>query len=233
MELRWNLEWHRDPANAEFLSRLFGSLETGPVRRVQGIQDKEGKTRMIAILDYWSQAALIPLHKYLYTLLKKIPQDCTYNQASFIDKVSNWPVGVWYSVDLSKATDRFPIDVLVQVLEGRFSSEFVSAWKAVMVSLPFESDLGPVSYQCGNPMGAYSSWATFALAHHFVVFRCCWELGIDWSKAKYVLLGDDILIGDSALGERYRQMVSDLGVEVSPTKTFVSSEICEFAKRFL
>lgn len=29
-------------------------------------------------------------------------------------------------------------------------------------------------------MGAYSSWASFALAHHYVVYYCCRELGKDW-----------------------------------------------------
>jgi hypothetical protein len=34
---------------------------------------------------------------------------------------------VWYSVDLSKATDRFPIKLIETVLLGRFPSTFVEA----------------------------------------------------------------------------------------------------------
>jgi hypothetical protein len=32
------------------------------IRKLTGIEDKEGKTRVIAIGDYWSQTALKPLH---------------------------------------------------------------------------------------------------------------------------------------------------------------------------
>jgi len=42
-----------------------------------------------------------------------------------------------------------------------------------MISLPFRYEekgkSQEVHYRVGNPMGAYSSWSSFALAHHFVV----------------------------------------------------------------
>lgn len=42
----------------------LGLLKTKPgvIRRLVGIEDKEGKTRVIAIGDYWSQTALRRLH---------------------------------------------------------------------------------------------------------------------------------------------------------------------------
>jgi hypothetical protein len=59
------------------------------------------------------------------------------------------------------------------------------------------------------------------------------ELRVPWSSLQYVILGDDILIGDPRVGMRYTELISQLGVEVSPVKSFISSEICEFAKRYL
>lgn len=48
-----------------------------------------------------------------------------------------------------------------------------------MVGYPFKApDGSEVRYSVGNPMGAYSSWNSFALAHHFVVYWCCRDLGI-------------------------------------------------------
>jgi hypothetical protein len=88
-----------------------------------GIPDKEGKTRVIAILDYFSQTALKPFHEYLFRLLRKIPQDCTFDQGSFVESVRNWKDPVYYSVDLTAATDRFPIELICWVLEGRFPKE--------------------------------------------------------------------------------------------------------------
>lgn len=54
-----------------------------------------------------------------------------------------------------------------------------------------------------------------------------------WGEAPYVLLGDDILIGDARLGEEYRRVITKLGVEVSAAKTYKSSGFAEFAKRLL
>lgn len=163
--------------NRETVEDCFGPFESVKIRRVQAIPDAEGKSRVIAMLDYFSQTALYPLHKYLFRVLAAIPQDVTFNQGSFVDKVRDWGDGVWYSVDLSKATDRFPIDLITLVLSGHFPDEYIRSWRDVMVGYPFSSSQGEVRYSTGNPMGAYSSWATFALAHHFIMYTIARERG--------------------------------------------------------
>lgn len=50
------------------------------LRRMTWFPDKEDKMRVIAVLDFWSQTALVPMHKFLFKILKFIPQDCTFNQ---------------------------------------------------------------------------------------------------------------------------------------------------------
>lgn len=141
---------------------VLGDPTVGPIRRVTGIQDKEGKTRMVAILDYWSQAALLPLHDRLFRILRSIPQDMTYSQGEFYKRVEEWTAGDnpvrLYSVDLTKATDRFPIRFISFVLKGILSDRFVSHWENIMVGYPFTTkSSGDVVYRAGNPMGAYSS----------------------------------------------------------------------------
>jgi len=44
----------------------------------------------------------------------------------------------YYSVDLTAATDRFPIEFIAQVLSGRLPKDYVSAWRSVMVDYPFK-----------------------------------------------------------------------------------------------
>lgn len=103
-----------------------------------------------------------------------------------------------------------------------------------MVGTPFHVRGGePVSYCVGNPMGALSSWATFALAHHFVVFVACRRAKVKWLTSRYVLLGDDILIGDARVGRQYMRILDTLGLDYSPSKTYITQEMCEFAKRIL
>lgn len=146
-----------------FLGKFEGrwsyfSTSPGLIRKLVGIQDLEGKTRVIAILDYWSQTALQPLHDFNFLILKMIPQDMTFHQGAFVDVVKRWGDTTLYSIDLTNATDRFPIVLIGSVLEGWFSRDFVRAWKDVMVGYPFRTPTGEdVSYSVGNPMGARSS----------------------------------------------------------------------------
>jgi len=49
--------------------------------RLSPIADYSGKTRIVAIGDFFSQRALKPFAKYLFNLLSKLERDCTYNQS--------------------------------------------------------------------------------------------------------------------------------------------------------
>lgn len=202
-------------------------------RKISFIRDQEGKTRQIAIMDYWSQTALRGLHQYLFDRLRSIPQDCTFDQGSFRDKLK-WGDGeTFYSVDLTTFTDRWPIELICLVLKARFTDSYVNSWRRVMVGFPFETkSCGPLTYATGNPMGAYSSWNSATLSHHYVMYYCCRELGINWGDAPYVILGDDIVIKGDALAKKYKECLSILGVEFSPLKTHESRRAYEFAKRF-
>jgi len=111
----------------ERFNRGSFQLKRGPVRRLVGIPDLEGKTRVIAILDYWSQTALRPLHDFLFRVLRTIPQDRTFSQGRFKDFVSSWGEVTLFSIDLTAATDRFPVRVIVDVLEHKFGTEFSTA----------------------------------------------------------------------------------------------------------
>lgn len=94
-------------------------------RRITSFPDKEMKVRVIAVGDYFTQAALKPLHDYLFRVLKKIPQDCTFDQSGFWHKIKDQDF--YSSIDLTAATDRFPIKVIARVLLGRLPNEYVSA----------------------------------------------------------------------------------------------------------
>lgn len=59
------------------------------VRKLSYFSDKEGKTRIIGILDYFSQTVLKKLHQYLFRILSRIPQDCTFEQSAFLKGVAD------------------------------------------------------------------------------------------------------------------------------------------------
>nr|QXN75384.1 MAG: RNA-dependent RNA polymerase [Grapevine-associated mitovirus 9] len=219
--------------NEDFFIRR-GANPSERIRKLSYFPDKENKVRVIAVGDYWSQTALRPLHNYLYSVLRKIPQDQTFDQGAGLKELAL--TEEWFSsVDLSNATDRFPIKVISQLLRAKLPSSYVDAWEHVMVGYPFVFNDGisetSVNYQTGNPMGFYSSWASFALAHHYIMYYLCRTLGKDWTQAKYRLLGDDIVICDKELAKEYKALILDLGMEFSPIKTYESSHFFEFAKR--
>jgi hypothetical protein len=212
------------------ISRIL-PCETGKIRRLTYFPDKEDKVRVVAILDYWSQTVLKPLHGYLFGVLRKIKQDCTFDQGSFLKKLDG--AEEYFSIDLTAATDRFPIALIEKVLGAKLPHDYMSHWHNVMVGFPFELDGKEYSYSVGNPMGAYSSWASFAVAHHYLVYECCREARVDWSTLPYCLLGDDIVIGRRDVAELYLSKIRSLGVEVSDLKTHRSRYTLEFAKRLI
>jgi len=219
-------------AEMNLLWKGWGITASQYLRKLTYFPDREDKVRVVAIGDYWTQTVLKPLHEYLFKVLRKIPQDCTFNQGQGIEKIAS--TGEYYhSIDLTAATDRFPIKVISQLLAARFPKSYVDSWEHVMVGYPFwvRSLQKWVSYAVGNPMGFYSSWSSFALTHHYLLFYCCKILGKDWKSSKYVLLGDDIVIADKELASAYKEVITSLGVEFSTLKTYESKHFFEFAKR--
>jgi len=197
------------------------------IRRLIPLSDKEGKTRLAAILDYWTQTSLLPLHNSIMSTLKRFQADMTFNQEIFASRDMTGP---YYCYDLKDATDRFPISFQKQVVEYITSKEYAEAWTRALTQWPFDLNGESHLYRCGQPMGAYSSWAAFSLCHHFVV---------QWAAMRcnkhpfrnYWLLGDDIVIRDRDVALVYSEIMNGLGVEFSPTKTLISPNFCEFASR--
>jgi hypothetical protein len=99
--------------------------DRGLIRKLIEFPDKEEKMRVVAILDYFSQSSLRPLHDFLYSILRKIPQDKTFDQGGFKETLSNCKI--FYSVDLSQATDRFPISLIASVLKARIPEHYVNS----------------------------------------------------------------------------------------------------------
>ena len=48
--------------------------------RLAFLSDKGGKTRVVAIVDILSQSILKPVHDHLFSILRKIPEDGTFDQ---------------------------------------------------------------------------------------------------------------------------------------------------------
>ena len=224
----------------DYMRTLKDSISTVPewilkissksfLRRLSVVRDRATKNRPIAIMDYWSQTALIGLHKTLFGVLKELPSDCTFNQDHITTIMKKFTS--YQCMDLSAATDRFPVSLQASILQLLAGPDYAQAWRDVMVKLPFHHNGEEFTYNAGQPMGAYSSWAMFALSHHVIVQYAASLNGLI-PFTDYAILGDDIVIGNPEVAKTYREIIKSLGMEVSDSKSHEGLHLLEFTKRF-
>jgi hypothetical protein len=213
--------------------RTFISTNRIAEGKLSIVKDPELKMRVIAMVDYYSQFLLRPIHNDLLRLLKKLKCDRTYTQ----DPRHTWGKTMgnsFWSLDLSAATDRFPIKLQEKLIGVIYkNTEFASAWNKILTQRNYMTPEGnQLRYSVGQPMGAYSSWAAFTITHHLVVAWAAHLCGLN-KFDKYIILGDDIVINNDKVARKYISIMTRLGVDISKSKTHVSKNTYEFAKRWI
>jgi len=237
--------WSQPDSAFSSVSRWWAYLfptKSKSLRKISFFSDKEGKTRVIGIMDYWSQSALRPLHLFINKRLKRISMDCTFNQDHFTTYLPTWQLAnnSYHSIDLSAATDRMPISLQKRVVEHLFrSTEMADAWENILVGYPFSisGQTTLITYGAGQPMGAYSSWPVMALTHHIIVQVAAMRCGLSCSRLRpqfkaYALLGDDLVIANDRVATAYKALIKSLDMPYSEAKTHTSKDAFEFAKRW-
>lgn len=219
-------------------------LDTG---RIALLYEPAGKVRPIALVDYWTQRLMYPVHQWMMGVLSLLPGDGTFNQeqavksyASLFDSnAKHW------SIDLKSATDLIPTELYRILFSEIWTSDEADLWINLLTDrwfrLPREdSNLAEklqgkvVQYGRGQPMGTLSSWASMALVHHSVVLFSAWNSKRPMSFEYYRVLGDDLVIGDEAVALNYQEVTTKLRIPTSPAKTlegklfiFASQIYCE------
>lgn len=206
-------------------------------------EEAAGKLRVFAIVDCFTQWLLYPLHKLLFSILKRVPMDGTFNQVRPVYRLLRRKPKSLHSLDLTAATDRLPISIQILLLNELIQEipSFGNKWAALLVNRnyryfdPYSMSSGSVRYSVGQPMGALSSWAMLALTHHFIVQVAAWRIGYPKHLLfkEYAVLGDDIVIGRRNVAESYLLLMDKIGVGISLHKSVISynGRGLEFAKR--
>jgi hypothetical protein len=200
-----------------------------------------------------------PVHDLVFAALRNLPQDGTFDQEGCVSRLlarvneklreRNGEEFTVYSYDLSSATDRIPVHLYQELLSHIIGFEEATLWKHLLTARKWwdrdsvwtpDEGLQPTGawlprlYAVGQPMGAYSSWALLALAHHAIVQYCHGLLGRQGWFEDYGIVGDDIVILDPELALRYREVMTELGVDISVDKSLISSlGTFEFCKRLV
>jgi len=222
------------------------------VGRLSLKEEAAGKVRVFAMVTFWDQVALKPLHDMLFAFLKLINNDATFDQHASVsrcmEKASR--AGKSFGYDLSAATDRLPLSLQIAILEtilpgiGIVWGKLLTDRKYFLLShkKAYKAFEGPYKYAVGQPMGALSSWAMLALTHHLIAQLAahrarlhgsqdpCGFWNHEWYEG-YEVLGDDIVIFDEQVASQYLLLMKELGVPINLAKSVVAKNpTFEFAK---
>lgn len=219
--------WKRDGARHPF------------VGTVSYIQEAGYKLRAVANPTRVVQHALSPLKDCLGEILRAFPEDCTHDQESGIRWCqSQLQTGkTLSSIDLSDATNLFPFGFQEEVLfriEELIENQETKVWFRQLCSIfkmaaksPWRLPDGTsLTFRRGQPLGLGPSFFLFALSHHLILRSLA-------GRGKYVILGDDVVISDPKLAEKYRKLMVRIGCSISEEKSIVSQHLAEFASRLI
>ena len=199
---------------------------------VHFLQEPGYKLRSIASPYRLFQVASEPLKKDLGSLVASLEWDCTHDQGKahpFIQDHLQKKKTV-YSVDLSSATDMFPFELQCMVIETIYGKDnpYVKLFRDVSRA-SWRSELGEIVWKKGQPLGFNPSFFTFTLTHGLVLLTL---LGRRYNH-EFFVLGDDVIILDKELFNRYTRFLDEMGCPYSPDKTLISSELAEFAGKVI
>lgn len=200
-------------------------LGDGTVGSISLLQEPGFKLRAVANPNRILQVALKPLGDQLYEFLSNSTWDCTFSQEKGIRWVQDRlrERTVVHSIDLSDATNHFPLNLQLSILRHLGAEELDLKLFEDVSRLPWSFRGGNLSWTKGQPLGLYPSFASFAVSHGVSM------LILGAGEDDFRILGDDIVISNSELALRYRSFLSSMDCPISENKSLVSDSIAEFA----
>jgi hypothetical protein len=200
------------------------------VGRIGLIQEPGYKLRAVANPGRIFQRVLEPIGQVLYGTLPRLPWDCTFDQSkSFLPLQEALSAGVVVdSVDLSGATDYFPLELQEFILRKIFPKVEVDLFHEISRGNWDVPGKGQIQWIRGQPLGLYPSFGAFALTHGLLLLG----LAGAW-KGQFYVLGDDVVILDRNLAIKYLQILEELGCPVSSSKSLCSTKLCEFGGKVI
>jgi hypothetical protein len=202
--------------------------------RIAGL-DKDGglKVRWVANPYRIHQHVLEPMKRALLRLCDRLPWDCTHDQLKCVPAVQKrMKLGRQvYSVDLSSATDFFPLNFQELVLRQLNSSHRWQQYVDLFVELSqadWKFGDSWLSWKRGQPMGLGPSFPAFALSHGLLLDHLA-----NGKPNLFFVLGDDVVILDDELNHLYRSVLQKWGCPISERKSLSSACVAEFGGKVI
>lgn len=200
---------------------------------VHFLQEPGGKLRSIASPLRIHQEALRPLAEELYGIVRSLPWDCTFDQTKAIPYIQSHlgKGGQVHSVDLSSATDMFPVslqDTALRAILRKEDHQHVDLFLEISRAT-WKSEIGSVKWTKGQPLGLYPSFASFTLTHGLLLLYLA---GGDYHQ-QFFVVGDDVVIFERKLYDDYISMLDRMRCPWSPDKSISSDKLSEFAGKII
>lgn len=193
------------------------------------LQEPGGKLRSIASPFRLHQEALKPLGNAIYRIVEQLPWDCTFDQSKAIPHIQSClRQGCQvHSIDLSSATDHFPLTLQVECLKAIFHED---DWDHIDLFVKisrgkWRSPIGELTWTKGQPLGLFPSFGAFTLTHGLLLYYLA---DCDYHN-QYFVVGDDVVILEDKLRERYISVLDRMSCPWSADKSISSNSLAEFA----
>lgn len=88
--------------------------------RIQPFIENGDKLRVIAIVDYFTQCLMVPLHIILTSLTRYLESDYVYRQVDFLNDIKGIDLNLYkfkYSLDLERATTQIHSDLFSSIVD--------------------------------------------------------------------------------------------------------------------
>ena len=204
------------------------------------LQSPGAKARWIANPLLCIQAIGEPLKNKLLTYSLNYPEIKTTNQDAGHSVVVDWLESGRnvFSFDATAFTDRFPASLQLRVAEKLLSKRIIDlpdyeALEIVLNGTWWATDLNrEIAWKVGQPLGYGPSFHLATLAHAMILDRIdlqengvrteCWQV-----------VGDDVVICDQNVALRYKEEMTQLGVEINLEKSLISHKYAEFLGKLI
>jgi hypothetical protein len=156
----------------------------------------------------------------------------------------------FYSIDMRNFTDRLPYKGLQdQVLMGLVKRGFIREFDKILMDRIFESDYQhpfqkgmSIRYGVGTPQGTYPSFPLCSLTNGVLLYLATLKAQ-GWKVSEKIhlrkddlpgrIIGDDTVIWDDIVALKYNDIMKELGVEISTTKSLSSQSMIEMCSKVI
>jgi len=198
---------------------------------VHFLQEPGLKLRAIASPYRIHQLALKPLGDAIYRVVEKLEWDCTFDQSKAIPWIQrSLSAGkTVHSIDLTGATDYFPLGIQLETLIGIFGELPDIRLLKEISQLRWKSEKGDIIWKRGQPLGLYPSFGMFTLTHGLLL---SFLLGREYNN-EFFVVGDDVVILDDTLYTKYIALLQSMKCPWSPSKSLSSKFLAEFTGKVI